>query len=108
MDIEGNEYELLNVLLQNAQSVEGLAIEFHDVANNLQLIKEFIQSYPLTLVHTHINNCGPPEINNLPQMIELSFSSNQKKKRKVAFLPNKLDMSNSPKLALPNISFLNS
>ena len=108
MDIEGSEYELLNVLLQNAQSVEGLAIEFHDVANNLQLIKEFIQSYPLTLVHTHINNCGPPEINNLPQMIELSFSRNQQKKRRVAFLPNKLDMSNSPKLALPNINFLNS
>ena len=105
MDIEGSEYELLEILLDFAPRTSGLCLEFHNVPENLNRIIDFIQNYPLTLVHTHINNCAPPAENGLPQLLELSFSGNLSKGRLVNSLPNDLDMSNSPKLDLPKIEF---
>lgn len=103
MDVEGSEYEMLDLLLDFAPRTIGLAIEFHEVGENLEKIIEFVSRYPLTLVHTHINNCAPPIEKNLPQLVELSFSRTQTRGQKVNQLPHKLDMSNSPKLALPEI-----
>ena len=106
MDIEGSEYSLLNDLLILAPLTSGLCLEFHKVQENLIQIIEFIENYPLTLVHTHINNCAPASKNGLPQLIELSFSQSQMKCEFVRDLPTKLDMSNSPKLDLPEIEFI--
>ena len=105
MDIEGSEYALLEILSDFAPRTSGLCLEFHNVPENLDKIIDFIQNYPLSLVHTHINNCAPPAENGLPQLLELSFSGNQSKEELVNVLPNDLDMPNSPKLKLPIIEF---
>lgn len=79
MDIEGSEYALLEILSDFAARTSGLCLEFHNVPENLDKIIDFIENYPLTLVHTHINNCAPSAENGLPQLLELSCSGNQSK-----------------------------
>ncbi len=105
IDIEGSEYEILDEIQKLESNTAGLAIEFHSLSQNLDRIKKFIEDYSLTLVHTHINNCGPKYGDNCPELIELTFSSSQEAGAQVEVLPTHLDMSNSPKLADPEIVF---
>ena len=106
MDVEGSEYELLDAIVALAQITTGLAIEFHSLGEHMDDVLKFVKSYPLTLVHSHVNNCAPPLENGYPQMLELTFSSNAPSRAKVEGLPHVLDMSNSPKLELPEITFI--
>lgn len=106
MDVEGSEYELLDAIVALAPMTTGLAIEFHGLGEHMDDVVEFVESYPLTLVHSHVNNCAPPLENGYPQMLELTFSSNAPSGAKVEGLPHMLDMSNSPKLELPEITFI--
>lgn len=73
VDIEGDEYELLDTIVTNSKKLVGLNIEFHKVDENLDKIKNFINNLKLDLIHTHINNFGPI-LNEIPTVIELSFS----------------------------------
>tara|TARA_B100001063_G_C16622852_1_gene481640 strand:+ start:18 stop:809 length:792 start_codon:yes stop_codon:yes gene_type:complete len=75
IDIEGDEYRLLNDLIENSNQLSGLVIEFHYVDINLEKIKNFLSTFELKLVHTHINNAGPIS-NNIPSLIECSFAKN--------------------------------
>ena len=77
IDIEGGEYELLDDLCNFSKNLTGLNIEFHNVQDNLEKIKLFIEKFDLLLIHTHINNYGPI-INGIPSVIELSFLIIQK------------------------------
>ena len=51
-------------------------IEFHNVDKNLDKIEKFIKKSNLLLIHTHINNFGSIS-NDIPTVIELSFSKNR-------------------------------
>lgn len=106
MDVEGSEFELLDALVALAPMTTGLAIEFHSLGEHMDDVVKFVESYPLSLVHSHVNNCAPPLENGYPQMLELTFSSNAPSGAKVEGLPHKLDMSNSPKLELPEITLI--
>ena len=99
IDIEGGEYELLEDICSFSKNLIGLNIEFHDVQDNLEKIKLFINKFDLLLVHTHINNFGPI-INGVPSVIELSFSGNSEidrfpNQKLVNSLPIKLDQLNN-------------
>ncbi len=75
IDIEGEEYRLLDDLIKNSDLLSGLVIEFHYVDININKIENFINNFNLELVHIHINNAGPIS-DNKPSLLELSFAKN--------------------------------
>jgi hypothetical protein len=95
IDIEGSEYRLLDTLIKFEKIISGLAIEFHDCDLHLKKIEQFIKKFKLNLVHIHANNYGLLEsINNLPLVLELTFSKNAKLNKGYK-LPHNLDMPNN-------------
>jgi hypothetical protein len=93
IDIEGWEYRILDSLIANAQSITGLAIEFHDVDLHIEKIKAFVDAFPLSVVHVHANNYSPVALSGIPLAIEITFSSSNVEDR-FAELPHKLDQPN--------------
>ena len=99
IDIEGGEYDLLNDICSISSNLTGVNIEFHNVQDNLEKIKTFIDEFDLMLIHTHINNFGPI-VKNIPSVIELSFSNQLKKNnaenyQRINKLPIDLDQPNN-------------
>ena len=74
IDIEGNEYRILNQILQNQKELTGLVIEFHNCDLMFDKIKLFIESLSLDLVHIHVNNFGFITKDRFPTVLELTFS----------------------------------
>jgi len=105
IDIEGWEYRLLDDLILHAGIIEGLVIEFHDADLHLNRIENFITKFPLSLVHTHINNYSPLNTNGVPIAIECSFTCEITNNQLVSKLPNILDMPNNPLIEDYNLFF---
>ena len=105
IDIEGSEYLILDEIIKIQKNLTGVIIEFHDVNKNLIKIKKFINSLTLSICHVHCNNTGGLSKNKLPNVIEITFSNNLTKNRKIPFLPNIYDMPNSKKLPEYKINF---
>ena len=74
IDIEGNEYRILNQIIQNQKELTGLVIEFHNCDLMFDKIKLFIESLNLDLVHVHVNNFGFITKDRFPTVLELTFS----------------------------------
>ena len=55
IDIEGAEYRILNCLIKHTKQISGLVIELHSVDVHIDRIKDFIEKFPLPIVHTHAN-----------------------------------------------------
>lgn len=100
IDIEGNEYHIIDNILEHAEKFSALVIEFHEVEENLELILEFINLLSLSgmfLDHLHANNFGGLGNSGLPKVLELSFSRSKEIRSKVRKLPiDSLDSPNSP------------
>jgi hypothetical protein len=94
IDIEGMEYRLLEELIINSSIIEGLVIEFHDLDLHLSRIENFVKTFPLNLVHTHCNNYAEVSDENIPMVIECSFSRSFDNDKLATEFPNKLDMPN--------------
>jgi len=97
VDIEGNEYEILDDILKIQNKISALIIEFHDVDRNRIVIENFIEKFKLKLTHIHPNNYGKLDKNNDPIIIELSFEKYPKILEGDVKLPNILDQKNNPK-----------
>jgi hypothetical protein len=104
-DIEGCEYRLLDDLVDYAEIVEGLAIEFHDVDHNLQKIIDFAGRFPLDICHCHVNNALGVAANGLPYLLELTFTRRTGRQRGPATLPCPLDQPNNPRQEDISIAF---
>ena len=74
VDIEGNEYQILDQILEYQSFLTGLIIEFHNCDQKLKTIEKFISNFDLSLVHIHVNNFGPSDFENIPTVFELTFS----------------------------------
>ncbi len=74
IDIEGNEYRILDDIINHQDNLEGLVIEFHNSDLMEEKIINFINKFNLDLVHIHANNFG--EINNkgYATVFEATFS----------------------------------
>ena len=66
---------ILDQILINQDKIQGLVIEFHNSDLFEDKIIKFIKNFKLHLVHIHVNNFSPPNINNFATAIELSFAS---------------------------------
>ena len=56
IDIEGDEYQLLEYILQYKNKLSGIAIEFHRVDLNVKKIDKFIKDLGFYITNIHINN----------------------------------------------------
>ena len=107
IDIEGWEYRLLEDLMKYSEKIEGLVIEFHDVDLHIDKIENFVNQFPLNLIHIHLNNYGPLTISKIPHTIECSFSSAPVNQGLASDFPNDLDMPNNPNLDEYILNFSN-
>jgi hypothetical protein len=105
MDIEGSEYRCLDDLIAYQDKITGMVIEFHDIDLHLNKIEEFISKFNLKIVHIHINNWTLVGINDLPLLIEVTFSKNGKTNSNFANHPHVLDSPNSTNLPNFVVSF---
>lgn len=94
IDIEGGEYDILIELIKYQNRISGLVIEFHNIDHHIEEISEFIKKFKLNLIHNHINNIGGFNEENIPKVIELTFS-NSLVYDKIKKLPHPLDKPNS-------------
>ena len=95
IDIEGNEYRILEDLIANKEKITGLVIEFHHCDIHIGRIKSFVERFKIPLVHIHANTRGIlTEDNGLPLVLEMTFSKNAKLGTD-SILPHKFDMPNT-------------
>lgn len=74
VDIEGDEYAVLNQILDNSSKINSLIIEFHDIHKNMDKIADFInKSKELKLIHIHGNNFAGSNKDGDPNVVELTF-----------------------------------
>ena len=73
VDIEGDEYKILNDIKKNSKKIIFLIIEFHNIHKNLVKIKKFLDNLDLKVIHTHANNNGGINKKNIPKVLELSL-----------------------------------
>ena len=105
MDIEGSEYRILDELIYNANSLSGLVIEFHDVDLHIKRISDFINEFPLELIHAHANNNWGVGLDNNTQLLELTFSKYSTTISQQSKLPHALDRINNPELPEVTLAF---
>lgn len=94
VDVEGAEFMMLGDLVARAEDTAGLAIEFHDCDTRLAELVEFVQRYPLRLVHIHANSFGGIGKDGVPRALELTFSSAPDTPGTQGHLPHRLDRAN--------------
>jgi len=75
IDIEGDEYKILNDIKRNSNKIIFLIIEFHELNKNINKIKKFLKGLSLKIIHIHANNYGGVDKHNNPKVIELSLSN---------------------------------
>jgi len=85
LDIEGDEFKILDSILELENNINGLCVEFHrlDEEKNLLKLKNFINKTKLKLIYISVNE-GSIVDNEPPKILELSFCNN-------LHLNNKLD-----------------
>jgi len=94
IDIEGWEYRLLDDIIQHSENICGLAIEFHDLDIHIDKVSKFISDFPLEIAHVHCNNYALTTPDELPLVIEVTFSSQSQLNNSKVIFPNPLDSSN--------------
>lgn len=75
MDIEGSEWQMTDGILQHADSITGLVIEFHKTDTLRSLFYHTVRRYQehFDVVHLHANtSCGLAS-DGLPKVIEITF-----------------------------------
>jgi hypothetical protein len=101
IDIEGDEYDILEQLTEIKGEITGLVIEFHQTKEHIELIKGFIESIntEMVLIHFHANNFSRINDVGLADSVELSFAKRNfiESYDQVLTLPNEyLDAANAP------------
>ena len=109
IDIEGNEYRILDQIIKYQNILSGLVIEFHNCDLMSEKIKLFIETLSLDLVHIHVNNYGIITKEGSPTVMELTFSPKKynlkREKNENNFPIPKFDQPNNAKKKDINISF---
>jgi hypothetical protein len=96
IDIEGNEYRILNEIIKFQNKLSGLVIEFHNIDVHMIQIINFIKKFKLKLIHIHPNNYSEVSYDKNPLTIEITFEKNPIKINDFKSLPHPLDQKNNP------------
>jgi hypothetical protein len=75
IDIEGAEYRIIQDIVDCADQIVGLIVEFHDTELLRALFREATEALSTTfdLVHLHANNAVGAAADGFPDIVELSF-----------------------------------
>tara|TARA_Y100000590_G_scaffold338119_1_gene385271 strand:+ start:253 stop:1035 length:783 start_codon:yes stop_codon:yes gene_type:complete len=82
IDIEGDEYKILNEVNRNLNKLNLVIIEFHKLKKNLKKIENFIKKTKLKNIHLNVNNYGYIDENGIPEVIEMTLINPKKFKIK--------------------------
>ena len=94
LDIEGDEYRVLDDIIKYSKNLNGLVIEFHNIDLHKQRIIKFINDLSLKLIYIHPNNAAPLNIDEDPTIVEMTFSKNPSILNNLDFEKHELDMPN--------------
>ncbi|MFL2893214.1 MAG: hypothetical protein ACJZ4U_00050 [Candidatus Pelagibacter sp.] len=100
IDIEGDEYKILDSITKEEGKILCLVIEFHEISKNVSKIIKFKKKLTsLKLIHIHANNYAGIDVKGDPNCIELTFINSEKfhvdeKKSELNYPINNLDSSN--------------
>ena len=78
IDIEGDEYKILEQINKEFFKINLLIIEFHNIHKNLNKIKNFIKKTKFKIIHIHGNNYAGTNKNNDPKVVEMTFINSKK------------------------------
>jgi len=78
IDIEGDEYKILNVINKEQSKINLLLVEFHNISKNMQKIKNFLNKSKFKIIHLHGNNYGGVDKFNNPTVIEVTLINSKK------------------------------
>ena len=78
IDIEGDEYKILNVINKEQSKINLLLVEFHNISKNMQKIKNFLNKSKFKIIHLHGNNYGGVDKFNNPNVIEVTLINSKK------------------------------
>ena len=78
IDIEGDEYKVLEQVNKEFFKINLLIIEFHSIHKNLNKIKNFIKKTKFKIIHIHGNNYAGTNKNNDPKVVEMTFINSKK------------------------------
>ena len=78
IDIEGDEYKVLEQVNKEFFKINLLIIEFHNIHKNLNKIKNFIKKTEFKIIHIHGNNYAGTNKNNDPKVVEMTFINSKK------------------------------
>lgn len=102
IDIEGSEYEVLTQIVEQAQRITGIVIEFHDIGIEvdrfLSSLSELSKYFDITHIHGNNYDSFLPEI-DFPNVIELTLSRKGVHSSKLSHLKapiSDLDSPNNP------------
>lgn len=75
IDIEGGEWEILNLLGPHMENIDLIILELHDFDANFQNYLKWKKrlSSKYELVHAHINNFSKLGKNSIPEVMEMTF-----------------------------------
>ena len=78
IDIEGDEFKILEEIDKNLDKINLLVIEFHDMQKNLKKVENFIENTKLKNIHINANNYGMLDEKGIPQVIEMTLINPKK------------------------------
>ena len=81
VDIEGDEYKILEHINKKFIKINLLIIEFHNIHKNLNKLKNFIKKTKFKIIHIHGNNYAGTNKNNDPKVVEMTFINPKKFKK---------------------------
>ena len=112
IDIEGNEYAMSNIVLEEidrrANQIQLIVMEFHDTISSRQEFLEFVESISkvVPIVHIHGNNFGLIGLDGFPEVVEITFAARKYvSDKKTSEFPHYLDVPCNPAKADISFSF---
>ncbi len=78
IDIEGDEYKILNTINKEQKKINLLIMEFHNISKNISKIKKFLFNSKFKIIHLHGNNYGGVDKFNNPNVIEVTLLNSKK------------------------------
>ncbi len=78
IDIEGDEYKILNAINNDFDQIYLLIIEFHNIHKNINKIKNFLTKSKFKLIHIHGNNFAGVNKNKDPNVVEMTMLNSKK------------------------------
>ncbi len=75
IDIEGDEYKIIDSLLTSSDNILGMIIEFHSTGAQRSTFLDSVQALQgrFDIVHLHANNFSPIGSDGLPDVLEMTF-----------------------------------